>query len=299
MKKVRYMLGIDELHKRKILGEGVSVAVLDSGISNHPDLKNGIIFFKDFVNGKRNAYDDEGHGTHVSGIIAGSGALSNGMFQGIAPKTKIVSLKVLNNKGIGKEENVIEAIRWIIDNGKQLGIRVVNISFGTIGQGANSHKKMVDAVELLWDLGYVVVVSAGNNGPGSSTISTPGDSRKVITVGAANDNVKMIINGKFTKNYSGRGPTLQCICKPDVVAPANNIISCCNLWKNKYMYVPKSGTSMATPIVSGVMCLILSVKKDLTNLECKKFIKETSIDLKMDKNRQGWGMINPKEILRW
>ena len=292
MKKVRDDLNIDRIHESGITGEGVVVAVLDSGVVPHPDFDKRIIYFKDFINGKMFPYDDEGHGTHVSGIICGSGKMSNGIMRGVAPKAKIVSLKVLNTKGIGKEEYVIEGLHWIVDNGKKYGIRVVNISFGTMGNNQNENQKLLDEVELLWDLGYVVVAAAGNNGPGPSSISTPGDCKKIITVGADNDNLKMIVNGKVTYNYSGRGPTKQCILKPDIVAPANGIFSCCNLWQKKYFYVAKSGTSMATPIVTGAVCLMLSKNPFLTNVHCKKILKETAEDLKMDRNRQGWGKIN-------
>lgn len=299
MKKVRDDLNIDKIHESGITGEEVVVAVLDSGVVKHPDFDKRIIYFKDFVNGKLFPYDDEGHGTHVTGIICGSGKMSNGFMKGVAPKAKIVSLKVLNGKGIGKEENVINGLHWIVDNGKRYGIRVVNISFGTIGNNQRENKKLLDEVELLWDLGYVVVAAAGNNGPGPSSISTPGDCKKIITVGADNDNLKMIVNGKVTYNYSGRGPTKQCILKPDIVAPANGIFSCCNLWQKQYFYVAKSGTSMATPIVTGAICLMLSKNPSLSNIQCKKILKETADDLNMDRNRQGWGKINIFNALKY
>ena len=213
-------------------------------------LNNRIIYFKDFVNKRHVVYDDEGHGTHVSGIIAGSGRMSKGKIMGVAPEAEIVSLKVLDNRGRGKEENVITGLHWIIDNGKRYGIRVVNLSFGTLSNDEKAGKKLIDEVELLWDLGYVVVAAAGNNGPGPNSISTPGDCKKIITVGAENDNIKVFVNGKYTYNYSGRGPTKQCIIKPDIVAPANKIISCSNLGQQGYPCIEKGGTSMATRIVT-------------------------------------------------
>ena len=292
MRKVKNILGINDIHKKGIKGKGTCVAILDSGIEPHPDFNNRIVEFKDFVDDKKTNYDDEGHGTHVAGIIAGGGTMSRGIMGGIAPEADIVSLKVLDKHGKGRERDVISGIWWIIDNGKKYNIKVVNISFGTTAKVSEENRKLIEAVELLWDLGYVVVAAAGNNGPGIGTVSTPGDSRKIITVGAENDNVKTVVNGRMLKNYSGCGPTKQCIQKPDVVAPANNIYSCCNMWKRGYAYIPKSGTSMATPIVSGVVCLMLS-KYNYSNIMCKKIIKSTAVDLNMDKNRQGWGRINP------
>jgi serine protease AprX len=160
------------------------------------------------------------------------------------------------------------------------------------------HKRLLEMIELLWDLGYVIVAAAGNNGPGPKSISTPGDCKKIITVGADNDNFRMIVNGKISYNYSGRGPTKQCINKPDIVAPANGIFSCCNRWKDFYYYVAKSGTSMATPIVTGCICLMLS-DYTLTNVMCKKIIKITADDMKMDINRQGNGKINIIKALNY
>jgi len=247
MKKVRQILNIDSLHKNNIMGENVTVAVLDTGIYNHPDFGERIIKYKDFVNGKTAIYDDEGHGTHVTGILAGDGKMSNGFFKGIAPKSDIVSLKVLDKRGIGKEDNVISGIWWIIDNGKKYNIKVVNI----------------------------------------------------FKVGALDDNIKMIVNGRITKNYSGRGPTKECVQKPDILAPANGIYSCSNGIKSGYSYVPKSGTSMATPIVSGVICMILGINKEMSNIQCKKLIRNTAIDLKMEGNRQGWGKINPEKMVNF
>ena len=296
MNKVIKKLKINEAHSKNILGKDVVVAVLDSGISMHPDFDNRILYFKDFVNKKTKPYDDEGPGTHVSGIIAGDGKLSHGIIKGVAPKSKIISIKVLNNKGIGREQHVLEGLHWIVDNGKKYNIKVVNLSFGTLNNNDTQNKKLIDEVELLWDLGYVVIAAAGNNGPGPSSISTPGDCKKIVTVGAENDNVRMFVNGKYTYNYSGRGPTKQCIIKPDILAPANRIVSCSNLWQKKYYYVAKSGTSMATPIVTGVIALMLSKNENLSNNQCKKILKESAIDMLMDKNRQGAGLINFKGI---
>ena len=297
MNRVRRLLEIDRLQKMGVQGEGITVAVLDSGIEAHPDFSNRILMFKDFVNRKNIIYDDEGHGTHVAGIIASDGGFYGGKYKGIAPKANLVSLKVLNQKGIGKEEDVIEAVRWIIDNGKKYGIRVVNISFGAIRREREDNIRLLKAVELLWDLGYVVVASAGNNGPAVNSILTPGDSKKIITVGAANDNVRMTVGGREKIHYSGRGPTIECIQKPDLVAPANRIYSCCHLWRQHYYYISKSGTSMATPIVTGIVALLLSKNPGLSNLACKRLLKETATDLNLEGNRQGWGMVNPTKAL--
>ena len=111
--------------------KNIGVAVLDTGIYRHIDFDNRIIAFKDFINNKNIPYDDSGHGTHVSGIIAGSGKASNGRFKGIAPMSQIISVKVLDSYGNGKIGSVIDGANWIINNKDIYNIKVANISFGT------------------------------------------------------------------------------------------------------------------------------------------------------------------------
>jgi len=160
----------------------------------------------------------------------------------------------------------------------------------------------------VWDNGIVVVVAAGNNGPGPMSISTPGISRKVITVGSSDDNVAVEIFGNSkSKDYSGRGPTPFCIKKPDIVAPGSNIISC-NISRyslrskdgyanSPMMYTVKSGTSMATPVVSGAIALLLSKYPNLTNKEVKLKLRESAVDLGHHWEKQGWGLLNVRRLL--
>ena len=160
MKNVNRLLGINELHRRGIRGYGVTVAVLDSGVGLHPDLKQRVIGFQDFVHDKKSPYDDLGHGTHVSGIIAGEGLMSGGQYTGVAPQANLVMLKVLNNNGTGNMQQVIDGIRWIIDYGDRYRIRIVNMSFGTKYSSKEEDEILCHAVNELWNLGYIVVASA-------------------------------------------------------------------------------------------------------------------------------------------
>lgn len=297
MKRVNEMLGINRLHKRGITGDGVTVAVLDSGISLHPDIRDQVIGFQDMIKNIEVPYDDLGHGTHVSGIIAGNGISSLGQYQGVAPKAGIVSIKVLNKSGTGKLDDLLDGIQWIIDNGINFGIRIVNMSFGAKYTAKSEDRQLMRAVEELWDLGYIVVASAGNNGPGADSISVPGCCERIITVGASDDNMGGMVNGVYRKNYSGRGNPYGNITKPDIVAPAYKIFSCSNRWKDKYLYISKTGTSMSTPIVSGVIALMLQENPRLTNYECKRIIKSTAWDLNIEGIRQGSGRINPQRIM--
>lgn len=275
-----------------ITGKNIGIAVLDTGISNHIDLNDNLVCFKDYINNRKTAYDDNGHGSHVSGIIAGNGYKSKGRFKGIAPDSKIIMLKCLDKSGNGKIDNAEKGLDFIIDNRDRFNIRIVNISVGSIKKtDDNETERLVKAVEELWKLGFVVIVAAGNNGPDKGSVTAPGNAKSVITVGASDDN--MVSGNDRRKNYSGRGPTEICVVKPEIVCPGTGIISC----NNKNGYSTKSGTSMAVPIVSGIIALMLERKPDLTNKEIKKKMYETAIDVGLPKNHQGWGEINARRLI--
>ncbi len=275
-----------------ITGKNIGIAVLDTGISNHIDLNDNLVYFKDYINMRKTAYDDNGHGSHVSGIIAGNGYKSKGRFKGIAPDSKIIMLKCLDKNGNGKIDNAEKGLDFIIDNRDRFNIRIVNISVGSIKKtDDNETERLVKAVEELWKLGFVVIVAAGNNGPDKGSVTAPGNAKSVITVGASDDN--MVSGNDRRKNYSGRGPTEICVVKPEIVCPGTGIISC----NNKNGYSAKSGTSMAVPIVSGIVALMLERKPDLTNKEIKKKMYETAIDVGLPKNHQGWGEINARRLI--
>lgn len=299
MNRVRMIIHADEAYKKGIWGAGVGVAVLDTGIYRHSDFEKRITGFKDIVKGMAQCYDDCSHGTHVSGILGGNGAASGGRFMGVAPKCNIVHVKVLDRKGNGSREDVLEGIDWVIENKDRYGIRIMNISVGTVKESDKNNQLLVDAVEKAWDAGLVVVVAAGNMGPGPMSITVPGNSRKVITAGAFDDCMKQPKDPAVRPCYSGRGPTQECICKPDIVAPGSGIISCNAVsYRNRRLYCVKSGTSMATPVVSGCIALLLSNEPGLSNVEVKMRLHETARDLGYPNNQQGWGMIDVKSFLK-
>lgn len=302
-------------HENGYYGKGVGVAIIDTGISLHKDFTEGgnrVIAFKDFINHYTEPYDDNGHGTHVAGIIGGNGYSSKGKYMGVAPACNFISVKVLDHRGDGNISDVLAGLQWIIDNRKKYNIRVVNISVGTSAKDSlDENSLLVQGVNATWDSGIVVVVAAGNNGPGPMSISTPGISRKVITVGSSDDNVAVEVFGNRTKDYSGRGPTPYCIKKPDIVAPGSNIISC-NISRfvsrnrnglrfhsadSPMMYTIKSGTSMATPVVSGAIALLLGANPRLSNREVKLKLRESAVDLGQHWEKQGWGLLNIRKLL--
>lgn len=282
-------------------GKGVTIAILDTGIVENEDFAGRIKYFADFVNNRTQPYDDNGHGMHVSGICSGSGSLSGGLYRGVAPEADIIMLKTLNYEGKGNSADVLAGIQWIFDNRKKYNIRIVNLSIGTSEQKTSD--PLVKAVEALWDSGIIVVTAAGNNGPAPCSIYSPGISRKIITVGSSDDNIEVQVWGTAMKNFSGRGPTPQCIIKPDIVAPGSNIVSCLapnaenTSKKIDRSYQCLSGTSMSTPMVSGAIALLLEKAPDLSPDDVKYMLKTSSTDLKFPHNHQGWGLLNIDRLL--
>lgn len=272
-------------------GENVGVAVLDTGIAPHPDFKGRILAFKDCVNGKKTLYDDSGHGTHVAGILAGDGKASKGILTGMAPGARLCIVKVLNERGEGDVGHILDGIQWIREYERKLGLRVVNISVGAkAGIDGEKEERLLKAVEALWDMGLTVVVSAGNYGPKKGTIAVPGTSRKVITVGAVKDGAD--------PGCSGNGPTGECIVKPDLVAPGYQIISCNNVsYQARKPYTVKSGSSMATPVVSGAVALLLSKYPDMSNVEVKLKLRQSCERIPGKSAEMGWGMLRMDRLM--
>lgn len=278
-----------------VTGRGVGVAVLDTGIFLHEDFEDRVIVFRDMLQRRREPYDDNGHGTHISAIIGGAGTASEGRYCGVAPGCNLISVKVLDRKGNGYASDVLAGLRWIRENKDRYGIRIVNISVGSYSKkNMNENSALVKGVNAAWDDGLVVVVAAGNQGPGRQTITTPGISRKVITVGCSDDHKEVNVMGNRMVDYSGRGPTGACICKPDVVAPGSSIISCSN---EPGRYMIKSGTSMSTPLVSGAIALLLEKYPDMSNRDVKLRLRERCVDLGLPKNQQGWGGLDVQRLL--
>jgi len=286
-------------------GHGISIAILDTGVAPVDDLH--VLANVDFVNNRQHAYDDNGHGTHVAGVAAGNGARSRGQHVGTAPQAGIVAVKVLDEAGRGNAADALAGIQWIIDNRARYNIRVANLSIGTLDTG--SADPLVKAVEAAWDEGIVMVIAAGNNGPAKQSITSPGTSRKVITVGASDDHNLVDIAGNSLKNFSGRGPTLECIVKPDILAPGCGIVSTLSnspemsetrLKRLKVVddfYVKMSGTSMASPRIAGAVALLLSRHPHLSPNEVKIRLKRTAVDMHLSPNRQGWGLLDISRFL--
>ena len=293
MDRVRKKVGCDGFIAEQYGGRGVGIAVLDTGISPHIDLKGRVLTFVDMIGGSRTMYDDNGHGTHISGIICGSGADSLGKYRGIAPFAHLIVLKVLDQRGDGNTTDVLKGLDYVIRNKDRLGIRIVNISIGSIPKSNVKEKtRLIKGVEEAWDNGLCVVVAAGNDGPTPMSVTTPGISRKVITVGSGETGIPSGENG--SRSFSGRGPTPYCIVKPEVIAPGVQIRSCAAA---KDGYTVKSGSSMATAVASGCIALCMEKYPRLSNAEMKLRLYERCVRMDMPKNQQGWGMIHLHSLL--
>ena len=277
------------MEKSFYTGKGIGVCILDTGIYEHIDFTGRIWAFYDFLAFKRRPYDDNGHGTHVAGLVAGDGTASMGKYRGAAPGCGIISLKVLDRYGTGSQDDVLRALRWIRENRQQYRIRVVNISVGTTCNSKRNHARLLESVEQLWDEGVVVVTAAGNQGPRPGSITAPGSSKKVITVGSSD-----LLEGRSA--ISGRGPTAECVCKPDIVAPGKKIMSC--VPGKPYSYGVKSGTSMSTPLVTGAIACALEKNPALTNTDIKTMLMNSAEDMGLPQNLQGWGKFNRRKFLK-
>lgn len=300
MNRVRELVQASYAYERGFYGAGIGVAVLDSGVeASHPDLQGRLFYSYNYLNHTRTMLDDCGHGTHITGIIGGTGAASGGRYQGLAPRCHFVSLKVLDKKGSGNSSSVIEALSWLLDHGHEYGIRIINISVGSIVGEPHTESALLKAVEEVWDAGFIVCAAAGNQGPRSQSITAPGTSPRVITVGCSDDHHVVQVMGERRVHYSSRGPTWACVCKPEVAAPGAYIYSTNALWnrKGQNLYVSKSGTSMSTPVVSGCIALLLSQEPELSNIEVKLRLYNSCRDLGLPKNQQGWGQVSVPGLL--
>lgn len=283
--------------ERGYKGKDITIAVVDTGIAPHQDLtqpRNRIIGFKDFVKGKSTPYDDNGHGTHVAGIIAGNGYSSRGKYAGIAPESNILAIKALDENGGGSTSNIIEAISYIIQTKNKYNTKIINFSMGTPSNSPCEKDPLCKAVDKAVNAGIVVVAAAGNSGPNRGTIVSPGTSKKAITVGAVDDKSTIDISDDTIANFSSRGPTNQGDLKPDIVAPGVNINSLSNTRLDGYS--SSSGTSMATPLISGAVALLLNKDGKLNPKEVKARLMQSSIDLKNSPEMQGAGLLNLKVL---
>lgn len=296
----------DQVWEHSYTGHKVTIAIVDTGVQRHPDFlqpHNRLIAFKDFVKNKVDAYDDNGHGTHCAGAALGNGFASNGKYRGPAFNANLVAVKVLNKNGSEKASTIIKGLEWCLTNRIHYNIRIVSLSLGYKATDSYRDDPVCQAVEKLVNSGIAVFAAAGNEGPEIRTINSPGIHPAVITVGASDDKNTPDITDDSVSDFSSRGPTIDGLTKPDLLAPGSNIISAkakksllaktTNDESKLEWYLTLSGTSMATPLCAGIGAQILEAYPDLTPQELKeRLVTSTTKISTADANTQGNGLVN-------
>jgi serine protease AprX len=289
-----------------LTGSGVVVGIIDSGVSLHPDVAKRLKLSVDFTGDTSGNADGYGHGTHIAGIIAGSGGGSHteagNAYVGMAPGTELVSLRVLGADGTGYVSDVIAALEWSIKNKDRYKLRVLNVSLGREPTTDPSDDPLAQAVERAVQAGLVVVASAGNAGttvdgqPVVGAVVSPGDTPGALTVGALNTMGTVDRSDDTIASYSSRGPVGDQAhpeswqIKPDLVAPGNAIVAAgatdSYLWQNYPerrvagtnggTYLNLSGSSMAAAVVSGAVAQLLQANPGLTPAQVKFALQYTA-----------------------
>ncbi|GAA4704418.1 hypothetical protein GCM10023198_27580 [Promicromonospora umidemergens] len=278
-------IGAPEAWEAGFTGEGVTVAVLDSGIdATHPDLDEAVAGERDFT-GKGQVTDGDGHGTHVASILAGSGDASDGVNRGVAPDADLLVGKVLDDDGFGSLSGVIEGMEWAATEGAD----VVNLSLGDLYFDVPS-PDAVAVDELTERYGTLFVVAAGNDGDlGEGTVGSPGIAAKALTVGAVDDADDVTV-------YSSRGGADAGLLKPDVVAPGDGIVAARAAGTTggdvvDDLHVALSGTSMAAPHVAGAAAVLKQARPDLSATALKSALMGSAEPTGADVWAEGAGRI--------
>jgi serine protease AprX len=272
--------GATQLAANGDTGQGVTVAVLDTGIDNLPDFSGRLVGGVDLTGGNAPFQDGYGHGTFVAGLIAGNGASSNGQYSGEAPGAKLVSIKVAGADGTTHLSTLILGLQWAVDHQKIYGIKVLNISLGYQSDQSTIINPLDQAVEAVWNSGITVVTSAGNAGPFNGTILAPGDDPMVITVGALDDMAASSVPVDEMTDFSSVGPTSpDGWTKPDLVTSGRSVVSLAAPGSTIYTSNPSarigtanfvgSGTSFSAAITSGAAALVLADNPGLTPSQVK------------------------------
>lgn len=357
--------------ERAARGKGVTIAVLDSGVAPHPDFGDRLLGQIDFINGRSLPYDDNGHGTHVAGCAAGSGAI-DARYAGPAQEANILSMKVLSGSGSGATSGIVKAIQTAVEMKEDLNIRVINMSLGGPASKNGEKDPINMAIKAAKEAGITVVVAAGNEGPDPGTVGSPGNSLNAITVGAIDDKNTPDRSDDIPASFSSRGPTPDGVVKPDVMAPGVSIMAPLSMQSETFeraeasaavhkviqaldnmpfavlqqqpnelfaaagigpataekiklkeeisdviftklleatsrtpleehgAYVGLPGTSMATPIVAGVVASMIGANPDLTPDMVQKILTETAEKLpdgRLGPNTQGAGAVNSEKAI--
>jgi serine protease AprX len=296
-----------------ITGAGVTVALVDTGVAEVPDLAGRIVPVHDDLTGRTtgcydlsgegHCQDSYGHGTFMAGLVAGNGASGGGVATGAAPGARVLSVKVAGADGAADVSTVLAAIQWVVSFRERYDVRVLNLSLGTDSTQPWQDDPLNYAVERAWDAGILVVVAAANTGPAPGTIAKPADDPWVLTVGAVDDRGTPGLGDDHSPDFSARGPTAQGVAKPDVVAPGAHVRSLRAPGSTLEREVPPadptspyrsgSGTSMAAALVSGAAALALQAHPGTVPDQLKHALRASSRPVaSRDPSTVGAGMID-------
>ncbi|WP_129645305.1 S8 family peptidase [Peristeroidobacter agariperforans] len=332
-------VGASPLHTGGITGRGVTVAVLDTGVwqekgplqvsssGRNPRVlaQYDVLLARQDPNAypplsldkySRDIDDLNGHGTHISSIIASSGIASTGKYQGVAPGVNLVSVRVLDNNGMGRYFDVISGIQWAVNHRLAYGIRVLNLSLSAPVQSHYWDDPLNQAVMAAWGSGIVVVVAAGNAGPAPMTIGVPANNPYVISVGAVTDAYHPYEPAKYKlATFSSAGPTYEGFVKPEVVAMGGHIRAYAPddgtlaqmfpQWVDtRYPDMTMSGTSQAAAVTSGVVALMLERNPSMSpnTVKCRLMdgarpAVRSDGHLAYSVFQQGAGLVNAQDAL--
>lgn len=267
-------------------GTGVSVAILDTGIdTTHPDLAGKVVASRSFVDGVDTVVDDNGHGTHVASTIAGTGAASGGKYKGVAPGARLIIGKVCDGAGRCSDSSILAGMQWAATS----GAKVVNMSLG--GDPSDGTDPLSQAVnELTAYTGTLFVIAAGNSGPSHETVGSPGAADAALTVAATDKSDALA-------NFSSRGPRLDGGLKPDIAAPGVDITAARAAGTAlgpivDERYTTISGTSMATPHVTGAVAILAQEHPDWTATQLKAALMSTATDVGQTVYERGAGRLD-------
>jgi serine protease AprX len=302
--------GADRAWTRGDLGAGVGVAVIDTGVSDVPDLAGRVVHGPD-LSGDGTTIDRFGHGTVMGGLIAGNGSDSQptdrhdrraSAYTGVAPAANVIAVKVAGSNGTVDVSTMLQAMHWVAAYRTQYNIRVLNLSWGVNSTQDPTVDPLDFAVERLWRLGIVVVAAAGNGGPTPGTIVKPADDPLVLTVGAYDEGTDPGPKDDAVPAWSARGPTAAGVSKPDLVAPGRMVVATRSFGSTiesafpaaliSPSYIRGSGTSEAAAVVSGLVALLVAQRPDLTPDQVKFLLTSTAVPIAGgSRNDQGSGRV--------
>jgi serine protease AprX len=281
--------GALKMDDAEFTGKNVTVAVLDTGIYPHRDLTSSekrIVAWRDLINQTPLPYDDNGHGTHIAGVIAGNGFTSRNKFRGIAPDAKLVGIKILDKNGRGYLADLIAGIEWCIQNRSTYNIKIINLPVSLATQDVNYNDPLSRIITMASRKRIVICAAAGVDSLLNEAVpfTNPG----VIMIGNRDDRYILSSDMKHIKPVYYKHRPFEQYAKPDLLAPGTRIVSL----KVRGGYCSLTGASVSTALISGVIAQLLEVQPYLKPSQIKKILKKNAVIFNLGPNREGIEILN-------